>query len=247
MAFAYNSPFDTKVFAYNCDWFKCINPFDDIEIRDIRGFVHCFVAFDDTFQEFCDKHEYYTESGNYSTTAETLFRFIKQDTDFDEEHTALADSLIELEILRYCVGLGADIKKAYKTYSSIPKKGQKVLKIEQRDKEIKMLKDLVIKDATVFQKKEGFICDMDGVIYHGNKLIPHVKEFVEWLEKNDKHYLFLTNGSGRSPRELAQKLGRMGLSVGEEHFYTSAQSTASFLASQCKGGSAYVIGEPGLT
>ena len=97
------------------------------------------------------------------------------------------------------------------------------------------------------QNKLGFICDMDGVIYHGNKLIPHVKEFVEWLEKNDKHYLFLTNGSGRSPRELAQKLGRMGLSVGEEHFYTSAQATASFLASQCKGGSAYVIGEPGLT
>ena len=97
------------------------------------------------------------------------------------------------------------------------------------------------------QKKLGFICDMDGVIYHGNQLIPHVKEFVEWMEKNDKHYLFLTNGSGRSPRELAQKLGRMGLSVGEEHFYTSAQATAAFLSSQCKGGSAYVIGEPGLT
>ncbi len=95
--------------------------------------------------------------------------------------------------------------------------------------------------------KKGFICDMDGVIYHGNKLIPHVKEFIEWLEKNDKNYLFLTNGSGRSPRELAQKLARMGLDVDESHFYTSAQATASFLASQCEGGSAYVIGEPGLT
>ena len=97
------------------------------------------------------------------------------------------------------------------------------------------------------REKKGFICDMDGVIYHGNKIIPNVKEFVEWLEDNGKQYLFLTNGSGRSPRELAEKLKRMGLEVGEEHFYTSAQATASFLAGQCPGGSAYVIGEPGLT
>ena len=97
------------------------------------------------------------------------------------------------------------------------------------------------------RSKTNFICDMDGVIYHGNMLIPHVKEFINWLETNGKNYLFLTNGSGRSPRELAQKLARLGLDVGEEHFYTSAQATASFLASQCEGGSAYVIGEPGLT
>ena len=88
---------------------------------------------------------------------------------------------------------------------------------------------------------------MDGVIYHGNKVIPYVKEFIEWLETNGKNYLFLTNSPERSPRELAQKLGRMGLIVGEEHFYTSALATASFLASQCNGGSVYVIGEPGLT
>ena len=99
----------------------------------------------------------------------------------------------------------------------------------------------------VLKEKKGFICDMDGVIYHGNKIIPNVKEFVKWLEDNGKQYLFLTNGSGRSPRELAEKLKRMGLEVGEEHFYTSAQATASFLAGQCPGGSAYVIGEPGLT
>ena len=97
------------------------------------------------------------------------------------------------------------------------------------------------------RNKKGFICDMDGVIYHGDKLLPHVKEFIDWLEKNGKKYLFLTNGSGRSPRELAQKLSRMGLHVSEDHFYTSAQATASLLKSQCEGGSAYVIGEPGLT
>ena len=55
-------------------------------------------------------------------------------------------------------------------------------------------------------QKKNFICDMDGVIYHGNRLIPKVKEFVEWLEESGKNYLFLTNSSERSPLELAQKL-----------------------------------------
>ena len=96
------------------------------------------------------------------------------------------------------------------------------------------------------REKEAFICDMDGVIYHGNKLLDHVKEFVEWLQFNGKKFLFLTNSSERSPRELCQKLARMGLSVSEDHFYTSALATASFLSSQCPNGSAYVIGEPGL-
>lgn len=102
-------------------------------------------------------------------------------------------------------------------------------------------------DLTELRKKKCFICDMDGVIYHGNRIIPHVKEFMQWLEDNGKDFLFLTNSPERSPRELAQKLGRMGLNVGEEHFYTSALATASFLKSQCPGGSVYVIGEPGLT
>ena len=87
---------------------------------------------------------------------------------------------------------------------------------------------------------------MDGVIYHGNKLLDGVKEFVDWLTKNDKRYLFLTNSSERSPRELSQKLERLGLSVSEDHFYTSAMATAAFLHSQKPNGSAYVIGEAGL-
>ncbi|MBR5453476.1 MAG: HAD family hydrolase [Clostridia bacterium] len=94
--------------------------------------------------------------------------------------------------------------------------------------------------------KKAFICDMDGVIYHGNRLLPSVPEFVNWLEDTGKDYLFLTNSSERSPRELAQKLERMGLNISEDHFYTSALATAAFLAGQCPGGSVYVIGEPGL-
>ncbi len=104
-----------------------------------------------------------------------------------------------------------------------------------------------MKGIELLKEKKCFICDMDGVIYHGNRIIPHVKEFVEWLEESGKNYLFLTNSAERSPRELAQKLARMGLHVGEEHFYTSALATASFLKSQCPNGSVYVIGEPALT
>jgi NagD protein len=102
-------------------------------------------------------------------------------------------------------------------------------------------------DLEALRQKKAFICDMDGVIYHGNRIIPRAHDFVKWLTDNNKKFLFLTNSSERSPRELAQKLGRMGLSVSEDHFYTSALATASFLESQCKGGSVYVIGEPGLT
>lgn len=87
---------------------------------------------------------------------------------------------------------------------------------------------------------------MDGVIYHGDHLLPGVREFVEWLYKEEKKFLFLTNASGRSPRELQQKLGRMGLDVDESHFYTSALATARFISGQKPNGSAYVIGEPGL-
>ena len=60
------------------------------------------------------------------------------------------------------------------------------------------------------RKKKGFICDMDGVIYHGNRLLPGVKEFVDWLYQEKKHFLFLTNSSERSPKELQQKLFSFG-------------------------------------
>ena len=96
------------------------------------------------------------------------------------------------------------------------------------------------------RSKKGFICDMDGVIYHGNKLLPGVKEFVDWLYREEKNFLFLTNSSERSPKELQIKLARMGLEVDESHFYTSALATAKFISSQAPGCSAYVIGGAGL-
>ena len=97
-----------------------------------------------------------------------------------------------------------------------------------------------------FNAKKGFLCDMDGVIYHGNHILPGAAEFIHWLQDTHKEYLFLTNNSGMTPRELHQKLGRMGLDVPEEHFYTSALATAAFLADQTPGCSVYALGEAGL-
>ena len=102
------------------------------------------------------------------------------------------------------------------------------------------------KDFIDFNQKTGFICDMDGVIYHGNRILPGVADFIQWLHEESKEYLFLTNNSGYTPRELQQKLARMGLDVPEEHFYTSALATAAFLKDQSPGCSVFAIGEAGL-
>lgn len=97
------------------------------------------------------------------------------------------------------------------------------------------------------RKKNAFICDMDGVIYHGNKLLPGARNFIKWLQSENKHFVFLTNSSERSRLELRQKLARLGLNVDESHYYTSALATAMFLSGQKPKGSAYVIGDTGLT
>ena len=96
------------------------------------------------------------------------------------------------------------------------------------------------------RNKRGYVCDMDGVIYHGSRLLEGSKAFVDWLKAEDKRFLFLTNSSARSPRELHQKLLHMGIEVGEEHFISSAMATAHFIASQCPGGRVFAIGDSGL-
>lgn len=121
-AYAYNSSFDEKVFKFNCDWFKCINPFDNVEIIDIRGLVHQTIAKSSYYQDFCEQHQLFTDCGNYSTTAENVYRFIIDDVDFEECHTALADTIIEAEILNYCVKrYGCSYGEHYKVLQSIPR------------------------------------------------------------------------------------------------------------------------------
>lgn len=129
IAFAFNSTFDEKVFNFNCDWYKCINPFDEIPIHDIRGFAHRFIVGAD-YKAFCDRNQYYTDAGNYSTTAEVIFRYITRNTDFIEAHTALNDAEIEADILHVCILCGADLATAYPAKRSIEKVVDKTLHIQ---------------------------------------------------------------------------------------------------------------------
>ena len=135
MAFAFNSSFDERVFEFNCDWFKCINPFENIEVKDIRAFAHHFIV-NKNYLEFCDEMGYYTETGNYSTTAENLYRYINDIPEFEESHTALDDSLIESAILFECVERGANLTDNYTAFRSIKREVEKELHIrtaEQTD------------------------------------------------------------------------------------------------------------------
>lgn len=94
--------------------------------------------------------------------------------------------------------------------------------------------------------KKGFICDMDGVIYRGDSLLPGAREFVGWLQAEGKEYLFLTQNSQRTREELQQRMHRLGIETDAMNFYTASLNTASFLASQAPGCSAFVIGDAGL-
>jgi NagD protein len=94
--------------------------------------------------------------------------------------------------------------------------------------------------------KNAFIVDMDGVIYHGRRLLDGARDFVDWLKSAGKKYLFLTNSPARSPSRLREKLLGLGIDIEEEHFMTSAIATAAFIASQSPGARVYLIGSQGL-
>lgn len=134
-AYAYNSSFDDKVFTFNCDWYKCSNPFDTVQIHDIRGYAHKYIV-DEDYIAYCEEHQLFTETGNYSTTAEAIYRYISGDDDFNEEHTALRDSVIETDILFYTINRGANIEVNEPAKRSIERKVEKTLHIrtaEQTD------------------------------------------------------------------------------------------------------------------
>jgi NagD protein len=88
---------------------------------------------------------------------------------------------------------------------------------------------------------------MDGVLVREDYALPGAAEFLQRLVELERPFLVLTNNSIFTPRDLAARLARSGLSVPENSIWTSALATAAFLADQLPGGSAYVIGEAGLT
>lgn len=93
----------------------------------------------------------------------------------------------------------------------------------------------------------SYLTDMDGVLVHEEHLVPGADEFLGELRGSGISFLVLTNNSIYTPRDLRARLLRTGLDVPEESIWTSALATAQFLTSQRPNGSAFVIGEAGLT
>jgi NagD protein len=94
---------------------------------------------------------------------------------------------------------------------------------------------------------ESWLTDMDGVLVHEEKAIPGAPEFIERLKQSGRKFLVLTNNSIFTPRDLCARLRRAGIDVPEEAIWTSALATAKFLSEQRPDGTAYVIGEAGMT
>lgn len=92
-----------------------------------------------------------------------------------------------------------------------------------------------------------WLTDMDGVLVHEDEALPGAAEFIDRLIARDLQFLVLTNNSVFTPRDLAARLARAGLPVPEHAIWTSALATADFLRLQHPAGSAFVLGEPGLT
>ena len=94
---------------------------------------------------------------------------------------------------------------------------------------------------------ETWLTDMDGVLVHEEVPIPGAADFVAALKASGKRFLVLTNNSIFTPRDLRARLVASGIDVPEEAIWTSALATAKFLADQRPEGTAYVVGEAGLT
>lgn len=155
-AYAFNSPFDVRVFDFNSEWFKSSNALDYVQTIDIRGLINKLL-FSEEYKAFCEENGYYTESGNYSGNAETLTKFIRQDIDFVEDHTALSDSLIEADIILYMIDkYGVDITKEGKVYATVPRETEREMVIVHNGVEHKFtyLKKLTRNGITTLKDKE---------------------------------------------------------------------------------------------
>lgn len=94
---------------------------------------------------------------------------------------------------------------------------------------------------------KSYLIDMDGVIVRGSELIPGADQFLDRLHRKNIKFLILTNNPLYTPIDLQHRLQRIGISVTVDHLYTSAMATAHFLKNQHPNGTAFMIGESGLS
>lgn len=97
------------------------------------------------------------------------------------------------------------------------------------------------------KKPRNYLIDMDGVLVSGRSMIPGADSFIEQLKSRGIPFLVLTNNPLYTPGDLAHRLQTLGLSLSAENIFTSAMAAARFLQTQKPGGTAFVIGESGLT
>jgi hypothetical protein len=128
-AYAYNSDFDDKVFTFNCDWFKCNNPLEDIAIHDIWGYASQYITNTLEYKAFCETHSFFTDTGNYKASAEIVYRYLSGVVDFEEKHMGLYDVEIEAFILDECIQLGAEWNLDYKVNRVLPRQIEKPFQI----------------------------------------------------------------------------------------------------------------------
>lgn len=91
-----------------------------------------------------------------------------------------------------------------------------------------------------------YLIDLDGVVYRGEQIIPGAREFIAWLDANQKKYLFLTNNSFASEAQVIAKLARLGISTDGSHVLGAGQAAVQHIARRFPGGTVYVIGEEPL-
>lgn len=139
-AYAFNSSFDDRVFDFNAEYYHCNNALDNVPVFDIRGYAVNYLM-DDKYREFCDRNadvtnggdrKFVTESDGYKTTAESFYCFLHDDIEFNEAHTALSDSEIELEVLKACIEKGAMWNDNLPTAKSYPRGTVKPFKVKHK-------------------------------------------------------------------------------------------------------------------
>ena len=94
---------------------------------------------------------------------------------------------------------------------------------------------------------QAVLTDMDGVLVHEDEALPGAADFIDGLERDGMNYMVLTNNSIYTPGDLSVRLQRSGIEIPRERIWTSALATARFLDKQRPGGTAFVVGEAGLT
>lgn len=93
---------------------------------------------------------------------------------------------------------------------------------------------------------KGYLLDLDGTIYRGTEAIEGAQTFLRHAKEQGIPYLFLTNNSSASPRQVVSRLQKMGIEASPDEVYTSAMATARYMSEQAPGCTVYVVGEEGL-